>query len=392
MKKPTYFEMSSSCQITCLINGRHATIDTSAAEFQSDIRGIINLNIRAPDLVAPNINIAVSGCRPVAFNPATKAVEKLLHIAGSGKLSEARNPDGKPIFLNADDKTSKAIVDISRKYLEKAGDGPIIHRTESTISTVSSIELAQPDGALWQFWHGICSGIEAIRDFFYEAGVFIVKTAKGVWNFLVDTAEQALSALSGLFRLIETEIEDALVWLAEKLDWESITDVVTILNEAFNMTLNLTRELIVEGDDWIDNIFSEIEGIVGSWRLPPGMPAQLASAKPSLKGEDADKNDIRFSPGFNWITNTMENFQKPNPKITMSSNETEFTDLLKTIFLYEAAGSNVRWTNRCCLVCHSPMERRQNRQHEQNRLNRRGEHSFSCRWMGARKLSQQPLW
>jgi len=331
-KNPTYVELSSSSQISCLVNGRHATIGTSAVKFKTDVKGTINLNIRAPDLVAPTITIAALGSTPISFNPATKAIEKLSQAARSGKLSEARNPNGGLVFPNADEKTSKAIAAIGQKFIEKTSGVPILHATANSMIHTNSMQVTQVEGAFWQFWHGICAGVEAIKDFFYEAGVFIIETAKKVWKFVVETAEQALSALSGLFKLLETALEDALVWLAETLDWESITDVVTIVNEAFNTGLDLTQELIGEGGDWIDVMFAEIEAKVGSWHLPPEMPEQLASLKPNLKDGDTKKNSVTNSPGFNWVTNTMDNSQKLSPEAAVSRPETDFVDVLETIF------------------------------------------------------------
>lgn len=331
---PTEVELASSSQITCLANGRQVTLSSTTARVKLDSRGMVQLSIRAPDLVAPTITVKAQGCKPVTFNPATKAISKFSATARAGKLSDSRKPDGSAVFPKANEKMSKAIVELSDKFMEKT-PGDSWAAAGHAESAISNMKVNTGNGILWQFWHGIVSGVESIVNFAYKAGVFIVETAKKVWKFIVETAEQALAALSGLLKLLEAAVEDVLVWLAEKMDWESITDIVTVLNEGFSTGLDMVQGMIADGGDHIDGVFEAIEAKVGSWHLPPEMPEKLASLRPKSKDEGSDKGSMVNNPAFSWVSNTMESSQNRGSDGRTSSgsvDETSFADVLKSIY------------------------------------------------------------
>lgn len=206
--------------------------------------------------------------------------------------------------------------------------------SSATTTIVAAAAVSDDDhGLLWKLWHGITSGVEKILDFVYDAGMVIVTTAKRIWKFVIETSQQALSALSGLLKMIGVAIEDALTWLAEKLDWESITDTMIIFNEFFNTGIDMARDMLQEGGAYIDPVFEILEKEIGTWHFPIVPPQQVASSKPNAENTKEQKS-FSSSPVFNWASSQV---QQGNSKDNMANaageaDATNFTDILSAMY------------------------------------------------------------
>ena len=326
-------QLATSSQVTCVVNGKRVPLGTSAVKSKSDSQGVVSLILPAPDLSAPNITVTGPDSHSFSFNPAVKAINKLIDIAKSGKLGEVRDQSGGQLFKKADKALTDAIVHLGQTYMQKTSTDSL-----QSAATAISVHLAtSPDtgGLLWRFLHGVISGLEEILGFAYEAGDFIIRTAKKAWRFTVNTAEQALKALSGLMTIVETAVEDALIWLAEKLDWEGIKDTVTIFNELVNTSIDAVQELMVGGSDTLDMIFELVETEVTSWHLPPVLPDEIASRKPNIEqANKSNSNEFSDSPCFNWVGTQLENGEskKRMSDAASAADDNNFLDTLKNIY------------------------------------------------------------
>ncbi|KAF5026751.1 hypothetical protein F66182_1170 [Fusarium sp. NRRL 66182] len=332
-----HVQLSASVDMSCVVNGWYETLGPSASPVKTDSQGGISIIIPAPDLNVPSITISGDGITPQTFQPATKAVQKLSSTARAGKLGSVRTQDGKPMFPDVSDSASKAIVALAARYVSVNDASPQVGPASNGTLQATTLATGDSDshGFLWQFWHGLVSGVEEILDFVYEAGAFIVRTANKVWKFIVDTAEQALSALSGIFKIIGAAIEDAITWLASLLDWDSILDTMSVFDEFFNSGINMVQDLIAQGGDAVDSIFEGFEKEVGSWHMPPVPPQQVASLKPNLdKEKKSSDTSFTNSPGFNWINNHIESGDTKDRMATVAvgADKTDFTDVLKSIY------------------------------------------------------------
>lgn len=332
----THIQLKSSSQVTCIINSMWVTLGSQPVKFKTDTKGAISITMPAPDLAAPDIVIILSDQSHINFNPAHKAVSKLSNAAKAGSLSDLKRQDGSLMFPGIDNKSTQLISQISDKYLGQNESASMPQAPETMLMTTSNFAVATDDhGILWQFWHGIVSGVEKILDFGYQAGSFIINTAKKVWKFVIETAEQALKALSGLFKFLGDAVEEALTWLAEKLDWTSILDTAAVFNEMFNAGIEMLEDVIEKGADAVDHIFADMEAQVAQWHVPPEIPQQFAKLKPDVdKKKNEKSNNFADNPGFNWLNNNLENddTQKALSTTAGNSKATSLSDVLKTLF------------------------------------------------------------
>ncbi|KAF4445534.1 hypothetical protein F53441_10731 [Fusarium austroafricanum] len=297
---------------------------SSSSQVKADSQGAMSIVMPAPDLMVPSITVAAPGVTPQTFSPATKAISKLSTFAKAGTLGGVRGQNGKAIFENVDEKSTQAIASISDIFL--GGKQPITSNAQYFVAN-------EDHGFLWQFWHGIVSGVEKILNFTYDAGVFIINTVKKAWRFVVETAEQALKALSGLLTLLGDAVEEALTWLAEKLDWEGILDTAAVFNEMFNAGIGMVEEMIEYGADAADGLFADVEAEVAKWHVPPKVPEEFSKLKPHVS-EKKDKKNFGDSPIFNWMNNKLEGGETQT-KLAYASGGTEatsLTNLLNTLF------------------------------------------------------------
>ncbi|CAN9209281.1 unnamed protein product [Alternaria alternata] len=326
----------TSTQVTCIINSMWVTLGSQPVKFKTDTKGAISITMPAPDLAAPDIVIILSDQSHINFNPAHKAVSKLSNAAKAGSLSDLKRQDGSLMFPGIDNKSTQLISQISDKYLGQNESASMPQAPETMLMTTSNFAVATDDhGILWQFWHGIVSGVEKILDFGYQAGSFIINTAKKVWKFVIETAEQALKALSGLFKFLGDAVEEALTWLAEKLDWTSILDTAAVFNEMFNAGIEMLEDVIEKGADAVDHIFADMEAQVAQWHVPPEIPQQFAKLKPDVdKKKNEKSNNFADNPGFNWLNNNLENddTQKALSTTAGNSKATSLSDVFKTLF------------------------------------------------------------
>ena len=332
-------QLITSSQISCVVNGMTIVLGQSSTKVKTDTQGVISITFPAPDLNSPNVTVTGPITGSVAFNPAVKAIEKLSSVARTSQLGQVRRPDGNLLFPNVDGPTSKAIAELGQKFMEMVPSTSETRANTSAVHVQSMTVMASShrdgNGSLWELWHGIVSGVEKVLDFAYEAGVFIVKTAKNLLRFVVETAEQALAALSGLFKLIETAIEHALIWLAEKLDWDSILDTMTFFNETFNVGIDMLQDLIAEGGDAVDEFFENFEREVGSWHLPPTLPDKVASLKPDLdRARNSQANSFSNNPCYNWANSQIENggSKERMAAVADEPDVASFSTVLKAIF------------------------------------------------------------
>lgn len=337
-------QLVASSEVSCVANGWRKILGCSPVAAKTDTQGVLCLVIPAPDLNVPTITISGFGLPPTSFHPAVKVMAKLSRTAESGELANARRPDGSVLFPNTHASTTNAIVGLCKRYteLEQSPSAASKNSANSVHSNINSnspavatalvLADAEDHGLLWQLWHGLASGVEEIIGFVYEAGVFIVETAKKAFKFVVEKAEQALSALSGLFKAIGSAIEDAIVWLAEKFDWGGIIDTMTILDELFNAGIDVMQDIVAEGGDAVDSMFEAIEREVGSWHLPPVPPSKMASLKPnSDQAKTSGALSFTESPVFNWVNTHIENGDSKArmSAATAESDVADFTSVLK---------------------------------------------------------------
>lgn len=312
--------ISTSSQIRCKVNNSSVVLRNVDRAITTNSEGMVSIVMPAPDLTVPDIQITGSAGKSSSFNPAIKAISKLQKAAESGDLSKVKS------FKNADAKMCKNIADLSKKFIEKAPkQGEQTHTSTLTHRAASSDAQSN-----WEFFHGVQSSVAEIKDWFYEAGQFIVKTAEKVWNFIVDMAEHALKALSALLHKIGDAIEDALTWLAEQLDWESILDTMKITNEFFNIGFDMMQYTLEEGGGAVDKVLRDFETQVGQWHTPPSLPAKANESPNADKDKKANSKDHSTNPAFRWASDKAEHTDSGGQ--APSSKEESLGSVFKTLY------------------------------------------------------------
>ncbi|KAF9767041.1 hypothetical protein IL306_000443 [Fusarium sp. DS 682] len=120
----------------------------------------------------------------------------------------------------------------------------------------------------------------------------------------------ALKAISSVFKWIGAKIEDALIWLAEQLDWESIMDVQLYVKSLVLTGLDCVEEMVTMGGDQLDHLLERAEKEVGSWHTPPELPESLANQRVEADPDkDKDKGDVMGNPLCRWADSKLQDKQ-----------------------------------------------------------------------------------
>ncbi|KAF4499693.1 hypothetical protein FAGAP_4144 [Fusarium agapanthi] len=305
----TELRISTSSEVRSAIHGEVAYLGKAPKRVQTDEGGNVTILLPAADLVVPTMTIAGPGLPDTSFRPADKVLKKLSTLAQSGKLKEARKKDGSSLFPGLNDDATKTIGQLYGTYSQQQGAS----LNDTTFDHIVAQNADAWASADWGFLQGLISGVEKVVDFVCEAGRFIVKTLKKSWDFIVKTAEEALKAISSVFEWIGAKIEDAIVWLAEQLDWESIMDVQLYIKSVVLTGLDCVEEMVVMGSQQVDHLLERAEKVVESWHTSPELPESLANQQVEADpNKDKDKGDVMGSPLCKWADSKMQDKQVRN--------------------------------------------------------------------------------
>ncbi|KAI6760389.1 hypothetical protein HG530_009249 [Fusarium avenaceum] len=305
----TDLRVSASSQVRSAIHGEVVYLSQVSRPVQTDEAGSMTIIVPSSDLVVPTLKINGVGLPETSFRPADKVIKKLSALAQSGKLKDARNKDGSALFPKLNDNAVQSISQLHASYSQQQTQ----QNTWSNAETFDPIKAQHGDSwgfGDWAFLQGLISGVEKVVDFVCEAGRLIVNTAKKAWTFVVKTAEQALKAISSVFEWIGAKIEDALVWLAEQLDWESIMDVQLFIKSLVLTGLNCVEDTVTMGREHLDHLLERAEKEVGSWHSPPQLPASLANQTLNTDpNKDKDKTNVMDNPLCRWADSKLQDKQ-----------------------------------------------------------------------------------
>ena len=326
----TDVKISTSSQVRGAVNGEITYLSQSPVFVKTDERGDLTIILPANDLATPTVTITGAGVLTVFFHPADKAIAKLATNAKNGGLQNARGANGQPLVPKADATSLQIIGELHNTFKS--------HQTSGSVSVDSQgLMQAQAAGADWSFWHGLVAGVEKLASFAYEGGQFIVRTAKALWSFIVETAEQALKAISAVLNWIGGVIEDVMEWLAEQLDWESILDVQTFLGEFTLTGIDCVQELIVMGAEKLDEWLTDGEEEVMKWRLSAKLPDSFAKQTLQTdKNKDKDKTKGLDNPCCKWVDSKLQDKRlrkSMEGKQTGSEEDATLEKVLTTFYL-----------------------------------------------------------
>ncbi|KFZ23214.1 hypothetical protein V502_02305 [Pseudogymnoascus sp. VKM F-4520 (FW-2644)] len=297
--------ITSSSQCQASINGQFVQLGQQSQKVELDENFCFDIVVQATDLNVPTFTISSFGeGQTYSFQAATRVVDKLSAICASGKLNELRKPDGSLLVspsANTEDieKASESILALQKTYNSLANPSTTTNLADSVVSETSA-------GTSWDFWHGVTTGIETIVSWVYEGGVWIVKTAKRVWKFVVETCEQALKAMGEALSWIGAKLEELALVLAEFLDWESILQTKAYINKVTNLGIGAIIELVANTGNVVDDFLYKVEKEVGTWHLPPILPSELDHLKPNDKKKLSKGDTVKDNPLFNWGFNQMK--------------------------------------------------------------------------------------
>ncbi|XEV01467.1 hypothetical protein FSHL1_006754 [Fusarium sambucinum] len=293
-------QISTSSQARVAVNGEIMYLSQKPNSVKTDEQGDLTVIFPANDLCVPTLTISGSDIPSTSLQPAENALKKLAAKARTGAMKDAKDKEGNPIFPLWTDDAVNAIDQIHDTF----GNGNEKPDPEATRFKPSDAESD------WSFWHGLVSGVEDFLGFSYEVGRIIIRTAKRAWTFIINTAEQALKAISGLFNWLGAKLEDALTWLAEQLDWETILDVQLFFKSLFTTGLDCTEDLLHMGSKKIDEWMAAVEEEVSSWHTPLRLPDSIANQKLKVNNDEVKQESGHMNiPLSKWVDSKLQDKQ-----------------------------------------------------------------------------------
>ena len=289
-----------------------ATTDTLT--LTTDPSGYLNFIHAISSLATPSLTLILPDKTLITIDPTGEVVKTL---AGQPDLNSATYVDanGNTQKLVAHGTSPDAVAGVSRALQIISTQLPSLpraaaRRTSQRLTVSSNGDLLTDLGDLVQWIGHVVDDIATIV-FKVEGELtyFIATIAENIFQAVVNTVEDALHALTALFKWIGAKIEEVFRWLAFLFDWSDFIAVKNTLKGALNQSLSsfapLISQLQTSGDAWFANVKANIvPHLSGTSMAKPGsqpMQNAWAGSQPTPPLVGSDKIDLRTDPKLGWL-------------------------------------------------------------------------------------------
>lgn len=248
-----WLRVSSSGVIRCIMNGRTASLTTTAQWFQTNAQGVLNIVFATKD--ASCYKVSADAFRPAktsenssdvrlldvpTLDPTRKIVPKLEGINSPQDLRAAKTQTGQLLISNdaSNEDVEKGAVAIKllREQIKKFDN-----KDEKSFRAFKSNVVSQGQDAVhavqFSIWDDIAHG-------FGDAFNWLLDKAKDAWDWVVDTVgefDPKLAKLTG----------DSLVSQNSETTWGTFVHlVIKIANETYEIILD-SISTIVQAVSWV---------------------------------------------------------------------------------------------------------------------------------------------
>lgn len=295
--------LSCSAKTILTINGSMMLVGSDPIELKTNECGILTIIAQANDLSAPTYlisdapssSIGIAG-GSVSINAMSSVSEKLGSIKSAGDLKDLRLEDGTPLLQpNAADDSSLNDAADAIQELHKSVSNLPLHDSSSSPDISGALITSEGNPtqrSVWDFWPWLSKQLASARSWALEklkkGFKFVIKLAKGVWEFVVDTAVKAYKAVTKVFEAIGAGVKKLLQVLGDLFNWSDIIDTKNVLTNVLNLGMLWGHEQIDGLKRSTHDFFEEQKDRLASLDLSV-LPENLKSAQVGTKKAKAKR-------------------------------------------------------------------------------------------------------
>lgn len=317
---PVTVSVSADCSL--IINGVSTPVSTSdTLRLTTDNGGYINLIHAVSSLATPAFTVTLPGGLSQTIDPTGAVRTSLQGITTPEDLTSATYVDarGNTQKLVAPGTSTdaiagvvKAIQAISPKLssLPRAAGHNASLQTKATTPVLVDGSLFSDLGDLVQWVGNVVEDVGGVVFESIDGVIHLVVTIAGdVFRAIVNTVEDALHAITAVFKWIGAEIEMIFRWLAFLFDWLEFIAVKNTLKSVVTQSLtsfeSIQDKIQTAGDAWFDHAKANILPHLATTPMakPSNKPMQAAwsSAVASPSPVGSGNTDLRTDPKLGWL-------------------------------------------------------------------------------------------
>ncbi|KAF9325107.1 hypothetical protein BG006_011391, partial [Podila minutissima] len=313
--------LCSSSPTDLAVNGEPLTVGPDGVPVLTDSRGNLTIIHRVHDIASVVLTIqdapgtVVLG-QTYTLNPAKKVQDGLAKVTDAASLKSVTLPDGSKL-LDGTPATSDmiaqagtAIGQLHKHMLSLPRNGSLQSASLNRVST-KNVE-ASSDNTLWDFWHWLEDEAESIVTYAVnavdDAAHWVITTAKGIFNFLLDSVTHVLKAMSWVLRQVVTGIEKIIQWVGFLFEWEDILSThnsfVSVVNSLFDLAPTAFAKMEKNVDGWFDQLKENLQNLDVT---DPNLTRTYDPTSTSkIEGDTGPINAAINTPGSNWTNYQLE--------------------------------------------------------------------------------------
>lgn len=292
-----------------IINGKKLVVGSDSCEVEANEAGVLTIIVRADDLSTAQYRITKSASSAVEIlggsvliNPMNAVSEKLGTLDSGSKLKDLKDEDGSPVVdaSKTDDKSmndaASSIQELQKAMKELPADAPAKNATVEEKLATSDGKATQR--SMWDFWpwlsNKIASATSWTIDKLEKGFKFVLKLAKGAWEFIVDTATKAYKALTKVFEAIGAGIKKLLKAIGDFFAWGDIIDTKNVLVNVVNLGMLWGHGQLDTLKQKTSQFFEDKKKLVANLD-PKRLPPELQSAKVGKKTAESKARESEGS-------------------------------------------------------------------------------------------------
>ncbi|KAG8963568.1 hypothetical protein FRC03_002823 [Tulasnella sp. 419] len=315
--------LCSSAAVDLSVNAQSKRVTQEGVPVTTDSGGNLTIIHQVSDMSTVRFTIRdAEGSSLVlgssfTYDPTSKIQAKLGGLTTASSLRNATLPNGEKL-LSETVSSTETVEQVAQQlaglhsHLVTLSQQPE-NLSSSAIGTVSKTSTMLLSGSqsphdvtLWDMWHWVVNAVIDVKNWFIEAGEFIIQTAKQVYRFALSSVSHVMKAVSWVFEKLEVAVEKMVQFFGFLFEWNDILETHNILVNVVNCSFNMAAGTVDNAAQYVDTWFQKIhDAILPSLDIPKDAQNQTMNVSAGSQAENGPHSAFN-SPAGNWSNYQLE--------------------------------------------------------------------------------------
>ncbi|GJJ76408.1 hypothetical protein EMPS_08767 [Entomortierella parvispora] len=315
--------LCSSSPTDLAVNGESLAVGPEGVLVLTDRMGNITVIHRVDDIASVVLTIKDAPGYPsvgqsYTLNPAKKVQEGLAKVTDGASLQSVTLPDGSKLLAGSlatpdqVDQAGKAIGMLYTHMQSLPRDGSLQSASLNRVSTKNALLEVSTGDWLWDFWHGLEDGVEAIEkyvvDVVEDVAHWVISVAGNEFRFLLDSVTHVLKAASWVLNQVVTGIDKIIQWVGFLFGWDDILSThdsfVNVVNNLFDLAPSAFSEMEASVDGWFGQLKDNLQLLDTKNSSLTSTYDPMSASK--IKADTGPINAAFNTSGSNWSSYQLE--------------------------------------------------------------------------------------